>query len=207
MKMHQDHVVPLSEPALAILDKMRDGSQRDLIFPNPDDEMFSENAMLAVLNRLGYYHVTGAEGFIDVRPRRGAIVSVPPPIGLFEMFATMAEIESACGRLAAAGSRQRATRQWKPRIVRARWPRTDGTVSNTTPTITIFTKRSTARAATHFPNCRSRRSLAAMFESDESWPPPCGGTGPSTRRALLLSKNSVDEGASWQYSENNFTEV
>jgi hypothetical protein len=54
MKMHQDHVVPLSEPALAILDKMRDGSQGDLTFPNPDDEMFSENAMLAVLDRLGY---------------------------------------------------------------------------------------------------------------------------------------------------------
>jgi integrase len=58
MKMHQDHVVPLSEPALAILDKMRDDSQGELIFPNPDDGMFSENAMLAVLDRLGYSHVT-----------------------------------------------------------------------------------------------------------------------------------------------------
>jgi integrase len=58
MKMHQDHVVPLSEPALAILDKMRDNSQGELIFPNPDDGMFSENAMLAVLDRLGYGHVT-----------------------------------------------------------------------------------------------------------------------------------------------------
>jgi integrase len=58
MKMHQDHVVPLSEPALAILDKMRDGSQGHLIFPNPDDEVFSENAMLAVLDRLRYCHVT-----------------------------------------------------------------------------------------------------------------------------------------------------
>jgi integrase len=58
MKMHQDHVVPLSEPALAILDKMRDGSQGDLIFPNPEHGVFSENAMLAVLDRLGYGHVT-----------------------------------------------------------------------------------------------------------------------------------------------------
>lgn len=58
MKMHQDHVVPLSEPALAILDVMRDDSQSELIFPNPDGGMFSENAMLAVLNRLGYGHVT-----------------------------------------------------------------------------------------------------------------------------------------------------
>jgi len=43
----------------------------------------------------------GAEGFIEVRPRRGAIVSVLSPTQLFEMFETMAEIESACGRLAA----------------------------------------------------------------------------------------------------------
>ena len=27
MKMHQDHVVPLSDPALAILDKMRDAAK------------------------------------------------------------------------------------------------------------------------------------------------------------------------------------
>jgi hypothetical protein len=34
----------ISETALAILDKMRDGSQGELIFPNPDGGMFSENA-------------------------------------------------------------------------------------------------------------------------------------------------------------------
>ena len=56
--MHQDHVVPLSEPALAILDKMRDYSEGELIFPTSDDGAFSENAMLAVLDRLGYGHVT-----------------------------------------------------------------------------------------------------------------------------------------------------
>lgn len=58
MKMDQDHVVPLSDPALAILEQMRDGSQGELIFPNPDGGVFSENAMLAVLNRLGFGHVT-----------------------------------------------------------------------------------------------------------------------------------------------------
>ena len=58
MKMNQDHVVPLSDPALAILETMREGTKGELIFPNPDDGMFSENAMLAVLNRLGYNHVT-----------------------------------------------------------------------------------------------------------------------------------------------------
>jgi integrase len=58
MKMDQDHHVPLSQPALAILDEMRNGNQGELIFPNPEDGKFSENAMLAVLNRLGYGHVT-----------------------------------------------------------------------------------------------------------------------------------------------------
>jgi integrase len=58
MKMDEDHFVPLSEPALAILDETRDGSQGDLIFLNPDGGAYSENAMLAVLDRLGYGHVT-----------------------------------------------------------------------------------------------------------------------------------------------------
>jgi integrase len=58
MKMDQDHHVPLSAPALAILDEVRDGSQGELMFPNEDGQQFSENAMLAVLARLGYGHVT-----------------------------------------------------------------------------------------------------------------------------------------------------
>jgi len=58
MKMKQDHVVPLPDPAMVILEKMRDGAQGGLIFPNPDGGSFSENAMLAVLDRLGYGHVT-----------------------------------------------------------------------------------------------------------------------------------------------------
>jgi integrase len=58
MKMNQDHFVPLSDPALAILDRMRDDNQSELIFPNPEGGVYSENAMLALLNRLGYAHVT-----------------------------------------------------------------------------------------------------------------------------------------------------
>ena len=58
MKMHQEHVVPLSDPALAILDKMHNDTQGALIFPNPEGGIFSENAMLAVLDRLGYGQVT-----------------------------------------------------------------------------------------------------------------------------------------------------
>ena len=50
--------MPLSEPAMSILDEMRNGVQGELIFSNPDGGSFSENAMLAVLDRLGYSHVT-----------------------------------------------------------------------------------------------------------------------------------------------------
>ncbi|WP_338688065.1 integrase arm-type DNA-binding domain-containing protein [Bradyrhizobium sp. 26S5] len=58
MKMDQDHVVPLSQSALAVLDELGNGQQSDLIFTNPDGQEFSENAMLAVLDRMGYGHVT-----------------------------------------------------------------------------------------------------------------------------------------------------
>jgi integrase len=37
---------------------MGDGTRGELILPNPDGGLFSENAMLAVLDRLGYGHVT-----------------------------------------------------------------------------------------------------------------------------------------------------
>jgi len=57
-KMDQDHHVPLSAPALAILDELQDGSQGESMFLNDSGQRFSENAMLAVLARLGYGHVT-----------------------------------------------------------------------------------------------------------------------------------------------------
>jgi integrase len=58
MKMDQDHVVPLTQPALAILDELSKGQQSELIFTNPDGHEFSANAMLAVLARMGYGHIT-----------------------------------------------------------------------------------------------------------------------------------------------------
>jgi integrase len=58
MKMDQDHVVPLTQPALDILDEVTAAQQSDLIFTNPNGQKFSENAMLAVLDRLNYAHVT-----------------------------------------------------------------------------------------------------------------------------------------------------
>ena len=58
MKMDQDHYVPLSDAALAVLDELSDGPQGELIFTSPDGGAFSENAMLALPDRLGYGHVT-----------------------------------------------------------------------------------------------------------------------------------------------------
>ncbi|WP_018263676.1 GntR family transcriptional regulator [Methylobacterium sp. WSM2598] len=42
-----------------------------------------------------------ATGLIEVKPRRGAVVSTPDPARLLEMFETMAELEASCARLAA----------------------------------------------------------------------------------------------------------
>ena len=41
------------------------------------------------------------EGLIEIRPRRGAIVTSLGPTQLMEMFEVMAEMEAMCGRLAA----------------------------------------------------------------------------------------------------------
>jgi integrase len=65
MKMDEDHHVPLVEPALEILAEARDGAQGELLFPNEDGQPFSENAMPAVLDRLGYGHVT-VHGFRSI---------------------------------------------------------------------------------------------------------------------------------------------
>ncbi len=40
-------------------------------------------------------------GLVETKPRRGAVVSAPAPDLLLAMFETMAELEAACGRLAA----------------------------------------------------------------------------------------------------------
>jgi DNA-binding GntR family transcriptional regulator len=42
-----------------------------------------------------------ATGLVQAKPRRGAIVSAPEPHLLLAMFEAMAEMEAACGRLAA----------------------------------------------------------------------------------------------------------
>jgi DNA-binding GntR family transcriptional regulator len=42
-----------------------------------------------------------AIGLVELRGRRGAIVSAPDPARLLEMFDVMAELEAMCGRLAA----------------------------------------------------------------------------------------------------------
>lgn len=42
-----------------------------------------------------------AGGLVELRGRRGAIVSAPNPARLMEMFDVMAELEAMCGRLAA----------------------------------------------------------------------------------------------------------
>ena len=42
-----------------------------------------------------------AIGFVEIRPRRGAVVADPAPQRVFEMFEVMAELEGMAGALAA----------------------------------------------------------------------------------------------------------
>jgi integrase len=58
MKMGEDHSVPLSGSAVAVLNDMRNGSQSDFIFPASDGGPFSDMAMLAVLKRMNRRDVT-----------------------------------------------------------------------------------------------------------------------------------------------------
>lgn len=46
-------------------------------------------------------HILVASGMAEQIPRRGVFIRQPGPVELMEMFETMAEIEAACGRLAA----------------------------------------------------------------------------------------------------------
>ncbi|MCK1719799.1 hypothetical protein [Bradyrhizobium sp. 141] len=62
----------MTDPALAVLDEMRDGRQGELIFTNPDGEAFSENAMLAVLDRLPIDLVRRALPLCAIRALAGA---------------------------------------------------------------------------------------------------------------------------------------
>lgn len=47
-----------------------------------------------------------AQGLIEIRPRRGAVVTSIGPARLMEMFEVMGELESMCGRLAARRMRE-----------------------------------------------------------------------------------------------------
>lgn len=56
-----------------------------------------------------------AQGLVELRPYRGAIVSSPDPKSLMEMFEVMAELEAMCGRLTA----RRLTDEGEKELVRA----------------------------------------------------------------------------------------
>ncbi len=46
-------------------------------------------------------HQLSAVGMVEIRPHRGAVVSLPEMPRMLEMFEVMAELEAMCGRLAA----------------------------------------------------------------------------------------------------------
>jgi integrase len=56
MKKRRDHLVPLSSQALALLDVLRERRNGELVFPaeHRNDRPISENAILALIARIGY---------------------------------------------------------------------------------------------------------------------------------------------------------
>ncbi|KAA2234870.1 GntR family transcriptional regulator [Salinarimonas soli] len=52
-------------------------------------------------------HQLAASGFVEIRPRRGAVVATIAPARLVEMFEVMGELEAMAGRLAARRARPR----------------------------------------------------------------------------------------------------
>ena len=55
-----------------------------------------------------------AQGLIEIRPRRGAVVTSIGPARLIEMFEVMGELESLCGRLAARRMKDSELSWWQP---------------------------------------------------------------------------------------------
>lgn len=69
MKMRREHVVPLSKQALALLDTLRARSRgTGYVFPaeHRDDRPISENAVLALINRIGYKGRTTGHGWRSI---------------------------------------------------------------------------------------------------------------------------------------------
>jgi len=66
MKMRHEHIVPLSQQALNILDQLKTLSgNNELLFPNRNGEgkPISENTLLYAMYRLGYHRTATAHGF------------------------------------------------------------------------------------------------------------------------------------------------
>ena len=65
MKMRREHLVPLSTQALEVLRKMKERSRGSVYVFAADhrlDRYISENAVLALIARMGYRHTTTASG-------------------------------------------------------------------------------------------------------------------------------------------------
>lgn len=58
MKMEEGHTVPLSAPVISLLEGMAKIRQSGFVFPSYGSDALSDAAMLAVLKRIGYGHVT-----------------------------------------------------------------------------------------------------------------------------------------------------
>lgn len=63
MKMNRDHVVPLSDAAIALLSRLKGEQSERLVFPNKDGRMLSDMALLKVLRDMDWSDRTTVHGF------------------------------------------------------------------------------------------------------------------------------------------------
>lgn len=87
MKRHRQHVVPLSDAAVALLKALPQGEPDDLIFgsemPGYEGQQLSDMTLAAVVDRLHEADVeAGGKGFVDTQQRRNDEHPVATPHGI-----------------------------------------------------------------------------------------------------------------------------
>ena len=89
--------------ALRLRDRIEDRIATGIYAPGErlDETTLAENFGVSRTPVREALQQLAAGGLVELRGRRGAIVSAPDPARLMEMFDVMAELEAMCGRLAA----------------------------------------------------------------------------------------------------------
>lgn len=114
MKMKRDHVVPLPDAAITLLEGLRGDQSAGLVFPNASGRKLSDMALLSVLRRLGWADRTTVHGFRAVF-KSWSVERTDVPDFVSEMALAHAvgdQIMKAYQRSDLLAKRRRLMRQW-----------------------------------------------------------------------------------------------